>query len=717
MPATDQQKIRPTKEPTPAAKKNYLPLWICLTLALGTLVLFWPVRHFQFIRYDDQDYVTENRVVQSGLTHDGVVWAFTHVHSSNWHPLTWMSHMLDCQLFGLDAGKHHFTALLLHTLTTVLLFLAMKKLTGAMWRSALVAAVFAIHPLHVESVAWVSERKDVLCALFWVLTMGAYARYAESRSPKENIQRSTFNAQRPKLWYLLALFFFALGLLSKPMIVTLPCVLLLLDFWPLRRVTSDGWRVAGKNAGHLVLEKIPFFVLSGISCTVTFLAQKNAGAMRSLDAIPIILRVENALVSYAVYLLRTFWPNDLAIFYPHPEMIPLWQWLGALLLVVAISALVIRQLKERSYLAVGWFWYLGTLVPVLGLVQVGVQARADRFAYIPMIGISIALIWGACDLLKNFAQRRAVWIFLSAAMLIACAMVSARQIQFWQNSKSLFGHALKVTSENFVAHHTYGTALAEEEKNDEAEKHFREALRIHPRFPEAEQNLGNILLGKNQFEEALIHYKKALEYRPNFERAYDSLGLLYAKQEKWPESIENFEKAIALDPLNGGTHFNLGSALLKSGKADDAIAHYQKALQLDANLPEAHYQLALVFGSRGKTEEVLAHLQEVVRLKPDWIDPLGRLGWIWATDPNPKFRNGAGAVQVSERAAILTQRKDARILSVLAAAYAEAGRFPEAIQTAEEAEKLALAQGQAEQVKSIEKKLTFYRTGKPYHQE
>jgi tetratricopeptide (TPR) repeat protein len=560
-----------------------------------------------------------------------------------------------------------------------------------------------------------------------MLTLWAYIRYVEA---KQEGASSTVPTRKgnPLGFYIAALIFFALGLLSKPMIVTLPCVLLLLDFWPLGRVANLKFEISNPSnfksqtstLAQLIVEKVPFFILTAISCAVTFLAQKNAGAMRSLGDFPMTLRMENSLVSYVVYLRRLFWPNDLAIFYPHPTSIPLWQFTGSALFIAAITALVVGQLKKRPYLAVGWFWYFGSLVPAIGLVQVGVQARADRYTYIPYIGLFIGLIWGVCDLagrLKEPRRIRPVLFGLSAATLIACAILSAWYIQFWQNSKTLFARALQVTTENFIAHHSLGTALANENKNDEAEKHFREAIRLHPRFPEAEQNLGNILLGKTNYDEALLHYKKAVEYRPNFENAWNNLGLLYAREEKWNEAVTNFQTAISMEPRKGATHFNLGSALLKAGRTNEALASYERAVQMDPSIAEAHFQASLILTSRKQMEPAVAHLKQAVALRPEWSDAAGQLAWIWSTHPNPAIRNGAGAVQVAERAVAAANRKDMRLLSVLAAAYAENGRFADAIRTAEEAIQLALSRGQTDHAKAIERKLELYRAGKPYHQD
>ena len=525
----------------------------CSTLALTVLVVFWPVTHFPFINYDDPDYVYDNVAVQAGLSGATVVWAFTKSHAGNWHPLTWLSHAVDWQLYGRQAGGHHATNLLFHALNTVLLFLLLRRLTGALWRSALVAALFGLHPLHVQSVAWIAERKDVLSAFFFILTLSAYAAYVskngrewsavpgesnvQSPAPRPNathhaprttpgLSRLTPHASLtlscPSFWYVLSLTLFGLGLMSKPMLVTLPFVLLLLDYWPLRRFGFPPQRLnylkpepaetehatrstqppfpwhPTESIPRLLLEKLPFFALALAAGVLTLWAQRSGGAVRTLAAVPLEIRMSNALRACGFYLQKTFWPGDLAVFYPLPKSIPWWEVAVAVLVIGGISWLALSQARLRPWLGVGWCWYLGTLVPVLGLVQVGTQAAADRYTYVPLIGVFIALVWGGSDLLACRAGWRSLATVLSLIILAACAAASARQVQFWADSKPLFEHALKVTRDNYVAHFCLGAALEVEGRPAEAQAHYETALRLYPRLPQAENNLGNVLASQNQ---------------------------------------------------------------------------------------------------------------------------------------------------------------------------------------------------------------------------
>ncbi|MBW1896674.1 MAG: glycosyltransferase family 39 protein, partial [Deltaproteobacteria bacterium] len=456
-----------------------LKVAVLIGLTLLTFLVFWQVTSHEFVIFDDEVYVTQNDEVQKGLSWDGVAWAFTTTHANFWHPLTWLSHMLDCRLFGLNPAGHHLTSLLLHIANTLLLFLVFHRMTGALWPSAFVAALFACHPLHVESVAWVSERKDVLSTLFWMLTLGAYVRYVEHPRGRA---------------YLLAVVFFSLGLMAKPMLVTLPFVLLLLDYWPLDRLDfGQQSHRPGDQAGHpgypkssffhLLLEKVPFLVLSAVSCIVAYTAQAHGGAIKSSGVFSIDVRIANALISYVSYLEKTFWPHHLAVFYPHPGTWPVWQIAGAGLLLVSISALVLLGMRKKPYLTLGWFWYLGTLVPVIGLVQVGIHAMADRYTYVPLIGVFIMIAWGLQDIAKRWRPQRVVLGLSAAAVICAFTISSARQLNHWQNSSTLFQHALNVTEDNYGAHNNLGLALAQRGKLDEAIDHYLRALEIKPVSP------------------------------------------------------------------------------------------------------------------------------------------------------------------------------------------------------------------------------------------
>ena len=546
--------------------QQYRYLVICFVLILVTFAAFSQVLSYGFIDYDDNDYVTENAYVKAGLTRDSTIWAFTTGHSGNWHPLTWLSHMLDCQLFGTEAGWHHLTSLVIHIINTILLFAVLEKMTRSLWPSAFVAAAFAIHPLHIESVAWIAERKDVLSTLFWLLTMAAYLRYAK-RPDKVN--------------YLLTLVTFALGLMAKPMLVTLPFVFLLLDFWPLERFSRRSLR-------RLVIEKIPFLVLSAISSVVTFLVQQRTGAVIRIEQIPLDSRVINAFISYLLYIAKMFWPSRLAVFYPYPSGKPsIWLALSAALLLLGISICVIRLAPNRRYLLTVWFWYLGTLVPVIGLVQVGTQAMADRYTYLPYIGIFIIVAWGGAELLAKWRSRK-IALTISAALVIAAMLVCTRQqVHHWQNSFALFSRAVAVTENNYIAHAGLGKALRAQGKLDEAIKQYHLSLDINKSYDVAHYNLANALVDKGKFSEAISHYNQALRINPDYTDAHNNLGYALATQGKLDEAIVCFRKALQLKTDDASTHYNLGYAFQLKGRLDEAINEYRRALQIKPDYPKA----------------------------------------------------------------------------------------------------------------------------------
>jgi len=559
-------------------RNNHSALIVSLFLTLITLAIFWNVQNHEFVNFDDLKYITENPHVRYGLTSEAVTWAFTATHVSNWHPLTWLSHMLDCHLYGLNPKGHHFNNLLFHIANTLLLFLILNRMTGALWRSSFVAALFALHPLHVESVAWIAERKDVLSTFFWMLTMWAYVRYVE---------RPGLNS------YLLSLLFFAMGLMAKPMLVTLPFVLLLLDYWPLGRI-QFGKSGDGKErwlALHLVREKLPFFFLAAISSVVTFSVQQTSGSVVSF--IPLKARIANALLSYVGYITKMIWPHHLAVFYPHlVNDLPLWQAVGSGLLLIIISILVIRVVRLHAYLTVGWLWYLGTLVPVIGLVQVGTQAMADRYTYVPLIGLFIIIAWGLSCLVARWRYHKIVLAISAVLILSSLSVCTLVQLQYWKNGITLFERALEVTSNNFVAHNNLGNALGRQRRFGEAVQHFLEALRIRPGYAHALNNLAATLAHQGKFEEAIVHYTEALRIRPEFEEA----------------------------------HINLGIALTHQGRFEDAIKHYQEALRIKPDYPEAHFYLALAFSSMGDNVSALKEYEILKSINPNLAKKLlGRI--------------------------------------------------------------------------------------------
>jgi protein O-mannosyl-transferase len=546
---------------------------LCLLMVLS-LVAFWPVQHHGFINFDDSQYVYENPRVRSGVTPSGIWWALTTTHASNWHPLTWMSHMADVTFFGLNPGAHHLTSLCFHILNTLLLFRLLFRTTGAFWSSGLTAALFALHPLHVEPVAWVAERKEVLSAFFWMLTLTVYVRYTE----------------RPGcLRYFGIVFIFLLGLMAKPMLVTLPFVLLLFDFWPLGRIpiadpaVSRVTRFTPSVLGGLVWEKAPLFALSLISCFITFFVQRTGGAVRSLDAYPLVLRMGNALVSYAGYLGKTIWPVDLAVFYPHPHAVPLWQVLGSAGLLLVITLWVFSRWRQHPYALVGWLWYLGTLVPVVGIIQVGSQAMADRYTYIPLIGVFVMGVWTGADVVRRFRIPITVTAVFFGSLLLALTFSCRWQVQYWKDSISLFTHTLEVTRNNYVVHNNLGLALADRKQYTEAIAQYRAVLDIKPRYKKSRNNLGVAFAGMGDFDAAIQHYRLALEIDPNY----------------------------------AGAHFNLGHALVAAGRADAGIAHYRIAMKLDPANPDVLNNLGVVLVDHGRTVEAIAYFTRALAIRPD----------------------------------------------------------------------------------------------------
>jgi tetratricopeptide (TPR) repeat protein len=601
---------------------------IYLALTVITLALFWQVTRHEFLNYDDYRYVTGNPRVQGGLAPDAILWAFTANDASNWHPLTWLSHMLDVQLYGLDPRGHHLTNLLLHLADTLLLFAVLKRMTGAVWRSAFVAALFAVHPLHVESVAWVAERKDVLSTLFWILTMWAYLRYVE----------------RPNLnGYLQVVFAFALGLMAKPMLVTLPFVLLLLDYWPLKRMRVGGGRLeAGgrkveaiasnlkpqtgrpaslqpptSNLFGLFVEKMPLFFLSAASSVMTYVSQSRGGAIYASEALGFGVRVENAILSYVRYIGKMIWPVGLSAFYPHPgEAISIWQVVGSALMIAGVTILVLKQAERRPYLAVGWFWYLGTLVPVIGVLQVGGQAMADRYTYVPLIGLFILIVWGIADLTAGWSRRAAPIGVFAGVVLTALMALSWVQIGYWRNDATLFRHALEVTTGNYIAHDSLGFALIQQGKVEEGIAHYREAFRINPKVELTSYNLAAALVQQGKVEEGIGYYQRALRIHPDNETTRNSLGAALAEQGKLEAAISQYREALRINPDFEMAHNNLGMALVRQGKFEEAVAQYQEALRIRPDYALAHGNLGAALAQQGKSGEAIAQFREALRIDP-----------------------------------------------------------------------------------------------------
>jgi tetratricopeptide (TPR) repeat protein len=647
-----------------------------LLLALITLLAYLPVARDGFVDYDDQDYVTENSVVQKGLTWTGIQWAFTTGHASNWHPLTWLSHMADCELFGLNPGAHHLVSVLFHTANAVLLFALLLRLTGQLWPSAFVAALFAWHPLHVESVAWISERKDVLSTFFALLTLLAYTRYAQKRSTLD---------------YALALVFFALGLMAKPMLVTLPFVMLLLDYWPLRRVLTFNSASCGNDAKtgqlstalRLVLEKWPFFLLVLISCVVTYLAQYRGEAVMTFQRFPLHLRIANALIAYERYLGKTFWPSDLAILYPLPNHL---SWIRAMAstaigLLGGISWLIWRIHRQYPYLLVGWLWFLGTLVPVIGLVQVGIAAMADRYTYFPLIGVFIAVTFGVCDLAGRFQFPKAAVAVAAGLTLAGCLVLTENQLRYWRDSETLFVHALAVTKDNHVAHVDLGVALELKGELNEALAEYRIAEQLAPELYHVHNNIGRLLDNLGHPNEALAEYRQAVLLKPSLPSLHNSTGVVLAELGRFDEAMSQFKEAAQLDPTYPWSHFEIGKMRLKQGRDAEAIDEFRAALRIDP-----------------KNFEILAYTAHVL-----------------AADENPQIRDGRTALVLAVKAKVLTGGAQPFVLDALGMACAETGDFTNALEVTQRAIDIATAI-KMKNIGPFHQRLELYKNHRPWRE-
>jgi tetratricopeptide (TPR) repeat protein len=657
---------------------------ICLTLALVTAALYWPLLHHDFVNLDDEAYITANSHVQSGLTWPGMVWAFQIGYAAYWHPLTWISHMLDSQLYGLNPAGHHLTSLLFHIINALLLFLWLNQLTGAMWRSAFVAALFAWHPLHVESVAWACERKDVLSTFFWMLALIAYTRYVRAVThdrcqvtrTDSLLSRFTFHVS---FFYFLALFFFACGLMSKPMVVTLPFVLLLVDFWPLERFSRFTFHVSHskeasilnpqssiQSSTRLVIEKAPFFALALAGSVVTYFAQKGGGAVWSLG-LPLHTRLANALVSYLRYISKTFWPVDLAVVYPYPPNWPIALLIVAVLVLAFWTGVLLWRARQSPYLPFGWLWFLGTLVPVIGIVQVGPQSMADRFTYVPGIGLFVLIAWGLNDLVKFRPTWQHIVILAGTAALAGCLVRTRIQSTYWQNSITLLRHAITVTTDNYIACNFLGRALDQAGRNDESLPFYAESVRIESHYPQAQFNLGMAWLNRGRpdvaigpldaavrlvpdnagaryylgtalmkggkLDDAITQFTAAILTNPDFAEAHTQLARVLIKQGKIVEAILHFARVVRLQPDNPEAHFNLGLALLDNHQPAEAAVQFATELHLAPNETRAHYRLAQALHQHGQPADAIRHYLEALRLAPDFTEAKNELDEILAAHP------------------------------------------------------------------------------------
>ena len=585
-----------------------IPIKIRLSLlfVVAIVVVYGQTLGFQFIQFDDDLYVTENRFVKTGLSSDNLIWAFNFQDKKRnyWQPLTWMSHMLDVDLYGMRPGWHHLTNVLFHLANTLLLFFILHRMTGALWRSSAVAILFALHPINAESVAWVAERKNVLSTFFWMLTLLTYIYYTEY----PNFRR-----------YLVVVCVFCLGLLAKPMLVTLPFVLLLLDYWPLNRI---GLRQPASShqrpAMGVIMEKVPLLGLSLLSIYVSSASVKGAGNVVTLHSRPLMLRISNATVSYVEYIAKTIWPQNLAVFYPYPVKIPLWQFTAALTVLIVITLAVFRERKSRPYLAIGWLWYLGTFMPVTGLVQVGLwPALANRWAYIPLIGIFVMLAWGVTDLWKQWRLSPSALTAAFTAVISAGLVVAWIQVGYWKDSFTLFQHALNVTPNNYVAHNILGKELKNRDEVDQAITHFRKAITIKPSYALPYFNLANALELQGQSAQAVKYYKQAIRLLPDFASAHNNLGVLLEQQGRFDEAVDHLKAVLALEDDEAGVHLNIGNVLVKQRKYDAALEHYNRALAMDPGNADVYYNLGIAYNRQGKPEEAIRQFSLALKNHPE----------------------------------------------------------------------------------------------------
>jgi tetratricopeptide (TPR) repeat protein len=679
---------------------------VCVFLVLVILAVFGQTTHFDFVNYDDDKNVYENPVVEKGLSVSAVGWAFTHAQVANWIPLTTLSHMLDCQLFGLHAGGHHLVNVLLHAATAVLLFLVLRQMTGSLWRSAFVAAVFAVHPLRAESVAWVSERKDVLSAFFFMLTIGAYVR----------------NVRQPSwIGRCAVLLFFTLGLMSKSMVATLPFVLLLLDYWPLKRISyfrpsphnGEAGRFPASDLKHLLIEKFPLFVLAAGACAAT--ALMPGLVIADAHRLPLFERIVNALVAYVVYLCQMFFPTGLAIPYPNaPTGVPVWKAGFAFVVLAAISAGVVAWRKKNPCLLTGWFWYLGMLFPVIGIIQILHNvAHADHYTYLPEIGLAIAVTWAVADWSAGWKHRRAVLGGLMAAVIVTLMVCAHIQTSYWKNDETLWTRALDCTSGNSVARNNLGLALAKNGDVEGAIAQFRQALEIHPDDAEIHYNLGVALSVKGDLDGAIAQYQKALDYAPDNAEFHNNLGTALFAKGSVEEAIAQFQESTRLQPRYADAHYNLGNAVLKLGKLDEAIAQYKQVLEINPNHENAHYNLGTVLFVKGDLRGAITQYQIVLEINPGHVNAQNNLAWLLSTAPDASLRNGAKAIALAENASRLSANGNPLILQTLAAAYAEKGSYALAAVTARHALELAVTQKNDALAATLQKEIKLYEANTP----
>jgi tetratricopeptide (TPR) repeat protein len=674
-----------------------LDFGIGVLLVASVFLVFGQTLRHDFVNYDDDQYFYANPHVQAGLTWRGVAWAFQTGYANNWHPLTWLALMFDAQVSGPGAAWPHLMNVILHAASALLLFMLLRRMTGARWRSAAVAAVFAIHPLHVESVAWVAERKDVLSGLFFMLTLLMYVRYAEK-----------IPTTKARMFYGLALLFFALGLMSKPMLVTLPFVLLLLDWWPLGRVVGCRLKIEGSLVPNLqtstfkllLFEKWPFVLLSAGSCVVTVLAQREA----LQSGVPLADRLANAALACVTYLGQMVWPVNLAAFYPYPEKIPLWLAAGAGALLIVITVILFLAARKYPYLPVGWLWYLGMLVPVIGLVQVGDQSHADRYTYLPQIGVYLIVAWGVTDLTTSWRWQRQLLGAAAAGSMAILMLCAWEQAAVWRDGETLWRHALACTTDNYTAHNNLGYVLAEQGLVAEAVGHYQKALDINPGYAEADNNLGRIFLDEGRLDEAKEYFQRAIKIKPGAAEAHNNLGIVLARQGDSAGAFQHYQKAIELNPDYAEAHNNLAIVLASQGRFAESETNYQTALALKPDYAQAHDNFGILQARQGRLAEAMKHFQKALEIRGGSAEAENGLGLLLVllelvNESVPHFQK-----------ALQLKPDYAEAHYNLAAALANLGRRAEAEEHFKNGFALAEAQGNSTLADAIRKEMKFYET-------
>ena len=689
-------------------RKTWVKLLIYIGLAAGTFAAYEPIRKNTFVNYDDHAYITKNANVTGGITLHSVVWSFTKYYAGNWHPLTWLSHILDCQLFGLNPIGHHLVSLLLHIVNALLIFWIFNSVTGAIWPSAFVAAVFAMHPLQVESVAWAAERKTVLSGLFWFLTIAVYIWYTK----RPGIGR-----------YLLLFGMYALCIMTKPIVVTLPLVLLLLDYWPLGRVKWE-WHTGRvpKNKGlqevsvwRLITEKIPLFAMSAALSVITFVIQQHSGAVAAMRTIPLDFRFANMFISYIRYIGKIIWPSQLAAFYPYPRAnLSDANVAVCMLIFILISLFSIYLGRRRKYIVMGWLWYVGTLVPMIGLVQVGMQSMADRYMYVSILGPLFIAVWTVRDFVFNRPRWKVAVSLLAVVVLFSSVIVTRTQVRYWQNTITLFEHALKVTKNNDLAEKGYGGGLFEAGRFDEAAVHLNNALRIQPGYFAAGNDLGKVYIKQGKLDEAVACFNELLKRKKDSAELYYNLGLALTLQNKYEEAVKCFAGALELDAKYPDAHNRMGTALLATGKNVEAIKYLTEALRISSNDAGLYEKLGNAYAQSGRYEQAIQNWTKTAELKPDSANVLNNLAWLLATANNTFVQDANKAIELAHHACELTDYNEPSYMDTLAVAYAAAGRFKDAVMTAQQAVDTAKSSGQEKLAGEIQSRLELYQAGRPY---